>query len=176
MSEPITFRLNEVRYAMKELARALESLTHADAYASLDSEAQKAVQAMLPQLANLRVQLARTPRGENAPALDTYVEGVRIPLPLPALRAFCEKWHIVEFALFGSVLREDFRPESDVDVLVRYAAQTPRTFSDFMIMQAELEQLLGHAVEITERDSLNKSTNEFLRKSILHSAKVIYAA
>ncbi len=59
---------------------------------------------------------------------------VQIPLPMDAIEAFCQKWQIIEFALFGSVLRDDFRPDSDIDVLVTYAPDADRSLADYLAM------------------------------------------
>ena len=72
---------------------------------------------------------------------------LQIELPMDAIRAFCERWKITEFAVFGSVLRDDFRPDSDVDVLVEFEpGQTPGLA--FFDIQAELSQLLGRRVDL----------------------------
>lgn len=177
MSESITPYLNEARHTAKALAQALDALLQSPNCDLLDAQTKQIIQDIQPQLANLRAALACALRPLDLPR-HAYVqlEGVQIPLPMQALADFCAKWHIAELALFGSVLRQDFRPESDIDVLIRYHDSTVRTLADFLAMQAELEALLGRAVEITEHEALNRSTNEWLRRSVLQSARVIYAA
>ena len=99
-----------------------------------------------------------------------------ITIPQAEIAAFCRKWHIVEMALFGSVLRDDFTPASDVDVLVRYAPDAPRSLKDFLAMHDELESLLGRNVEIINRESVERSANYIRRRAILNSARTIYVA
>jgi predicted nucleotidyltransferase len=99
---------------------------------------------------------------------DTGTPDVRISLPMGQIRAFCDKWKVAEFALFGSVLREDFRPDSDVDVLVR--------FVDGGRMEEELQTILEREVDLVTRNGVEVSPNSPLRRSILNTARVIYAA
>jgi len=92
------------------------------------------------------------------------------------IAAFCERWQVTELALFGSVLREDFNPESDVDVLVRFDPQARHTLLDIAQMQDELSATLGRAVDLIERAVVERSPNYIRRKAILQSAETIYAS
>lgn len=92
------------------------------------------------------------------------------------LIAFCEKWRISELALFGSVLREDFRPESDVDVLVRLGEHHPWSVLDHLAMEAELSEIVGRRVEVTSRRALEESHNWIRRREIFGTARTLYAA
>ena len=89
------------------------------------------------------------------------------------LNNFCEKWQIRELALFGSVLRDDFGQNSDIDVLVTFMDDAPWSLADFVEMKQELEDATGREVDLVERDGMR---NPFRRKAILDSSKVIYAA
>jgi predicted nucleotidyltransferase len=100
----------------------------------------------------------------------------RIPIDQAKIEAFCQKWKIVEFSLFGSVLREDFGPESDVDVLVTFAPDSHWTVFDFMRCEDELEQALGRKVDLVERVAVEQSSNYIRRKHILSSAQRYYVA
>jgi len=97
----------------------------------------------------------------------------RIPLPLTSLEALCRKWRVQELALFGSVLRDDFSPESDVDVLVTFDPEASWSAWDLIGMQEELEALLGRKVDLVEKDAVH---NPFRRREILRSHQVVYAA
>ena len=99
-----------------------------------------------------------------------------IDIPLDTISAFCKRWHVKELALFGSVLRDDFGPESDVDVLVRFEPQAPHTLLDMARMQADLDRILGQEVDLIERTAVEQSRNYIRRTSILRSAETIYAA
>jgi predicted nucleotidyltransferase len=91
------------------------------------------------------------------------------------ITAFCTKWRIKELALFGSVLRDDFCPEtSDIDVLVTFAPDYRWTFDDAMQMQEELETLFGRQVDILSKQSIEQSINWIRKQEILNSAQVIY--
>jgi len=97
----------------------------------------------------------------------------RIPLDRERIAAFCRKWHLVELSLFGSVLRDDFRPDSDVDVLIRFAPDFERKGGELLVMHEELVQLFGREVDIVERRYIK---NPFRRYHILTTRQVIYAA
>lgn len=91
------------------------------------------------------------------------------------VRAFCQRWHIVEFALFGSVLREDFRADSDIDVLVRFRGDIRYTLFDLARMAEELEGIFGRPVDLLDRQAVEQSANYIRRAAILRSAEVVYA-
>ena len=89
---------------------------------------------------------------------------------------FCSRWRIAEFAVFGSILRKDFRPDSDIDVLVTFAPDARHTLFDMVRMQEELQQMLGRDVDLVSRRGLEASRNYIRRKAILSSAQVIHVA
>ncbi len=99
-----------------------------------------------------------------------------IELPLSAIEAFCRKWKIVEIALFGSALREDFRPDSDLDFLVRFSSDAEWGLLDHARMERELATIVDRPVDIVSRDGLESSHNWIRRKAILSAARVLYAA
>jgi len=101
---------------------------------------------------------------------------INIPIDHEKIRAFCERWQITSFALFGSVLREDFRPESDVDVLVTFAPDAQISLLDLAKMAGELEQLFAREVDLVERCTVEESHNPRRRKEILTTAQEIYRA
>lgn len=86
---------------------------------------------------------------------------------------FCLKWRIREFSLFGSALRDDFRPDSDVDVLVSFAADAQWSLFDIVQMQDELKAIFGREVDLVEKEALR---NPFRRRAILSGREVLYAA
>lgn len=86
---------------------------------------------------------------------------------------FCRRWRVTELALFGSVLRDSFRPDSDIDVLVTFEPDAPWSLWDLSRMRGELEALFGRSVDLVEKKGLR---NPFRRQSILSDARVIYAA
>ena len=92
------------------------------------------------------------------------------------IAAFCKRWQVTELALFGSVLRDDFGPKSDVDVLVRFDPRARHTLLDIAQMQDELSTTLGRAVDLIERAVVERSPNYTRRKAILQSAETIYAS
>lgn len=100
---------------------------------------------------------------------------LRIALPEKAIRTYCQKWGIRELAVFGSVLRDDFTDQSDVDVLLTFAPDARHTLFDLARMGDELEAILGRKVDLLTRKSVEESPNYIRRSSILDSAQVVYA-
>lgn len=100
----------------------------------------------------------------------------RIKLDMDRIREFCERWKITEFALFGSVLRDDFRPDSDVDVLVTFASDSGVTLFDLGDIEDELSDILGRKADLTLKRGIERSSNWIRRRNILSSAEVIYGA
>lgn len=101
---------------------------------------------------------------------------VNIEIPHEKIAEFCRRWKIQEFALFGSVLREDFRPESDVDVLVSFIPEAKYSLFDLVHMQDELKEIFGRNVDLVERKSVERSENYIRRKHILDSLETLYVA
>lgn len=100
----------------------------------------------------------------------------KIHLPEVEIQRFCERWRISEFSLFGSVVRDDFRPDSDIDVLVSFAPGSRWSLFDLARMQDELEEILGRRVDLLERKSVETSENYIRRKQILSHLVPIYVA
>lgn len=97
----------------------------------------------------------------------------KIVVPLSEIEEFCRKWSVEELALFGSVLREDFTPDSDIDVLVAFQEGSHWSLLDFVDMQEELTALLGRRVDLVSKGGLR---NPFRRHEILRTRQVVYAA
>jgi uncharacterized protein len=95
----------------------------------------------------------------------------RVHVSEEAIVAFCQKWKIVEFALFGSVLRDDFRDDSDVDVLVVYGEPRNYSLSGWMDIREELELMFGRKVDLIQKKLLK---NPYSRDDILRTHRVIY--
>ena len=91
------------------------------------------------------------------------------------IAAFCQKWQIVEFELFGSVLSDDFRPDSDVDVLVTFAPGSAHRLGDLLAMEDELQLLFRRNVDLVKRKLVEDNPNYITRNNILRSAQRIYA-
>jgi hypothetical protein len=98
---------------------------------------------------------------------------MNIDVPRERIEEFCRKWHVTELALFGSVLRDDFRPDSDVDVLVTFEAGFRPALDDWLDMEDELAATLGRKVDLVEKSRVE---NPFIRRHILHHHQVLYAA
>jgi predicted nucleotidyltransferase len=96
----------------------------------------------------------------------------QIEIPHEMIKSFCRKWKIKELALFGSVLRGDFRPDSDIDVLTTFGPDASWSVFDHARMREELSALLGREADVTESTCL---LNPFRRQEILATRKIIYA-
>lgn len=101
---------------------------------------------------------------------------VRVTIPRKKLADFCNRWKVTELAFFGSVLRNDFRPDSDIDLLVSFSPRAKISLFDLVRMQSELKEIFGRKVDLVERRAIENSENYIRRKSILSNTKVIYAA
>jgi predicted nucleotidyltransferase len=97
----------------------------------------------------------------------------RIEVPRDRIEAFCRKWGVTALALFGSVLTPDFRPDSDLDVLVTFETGSRVSLFGFAEMQEELSEMFGREVDLVEKVALR---NPFVRNHVLHHNHVIYAA
>lgn len=103
---------------------------------------------------------------------DTMLAEPHIAIPREVLAEFCRRNHIRRLALFGSVLRDDFRPDSDVDVLVDFERGTKIGMFALVQIQDELADLLQRPVDLVLRDGLKP----VIRDSVVASAQDIYAA
>ena len=98
---------------------------------------------------------------------------INIEIPRDDIEDFCRRWKVTEFSLFGSVLREDFRPESDVDVLIEFAEDADWSLYDWVDMIEELKVIFAREVDLVSKRGLR---NPFRRRAILSSREVVYAA
>jgi predicted nucleotidyltransferase len=99
---------------------------------------------------------------------------LQVQLPADQLTAFCERWKVSRLAVFGSVLRADFRPDSDVDFLATFAPDSHWSLLDLAGMQCELEDLVGRRVDLVDHAALDHSRRERRRQAILSSAVPVY--
>ena len=97
----------------------------------------------------------------------------RINIPMDRIEAFCTKWKVKEFSLFGSVLTEDFSPKSDVDILIELRPGHGLTLYDWVDMIDELKAIFGRNVDLVAKRGLK---NPIRRREILGTAEVVYAA
>ncbi len=113
---------------------------------------------------------------ETMPANNLKELLQNFPLTKKEVAEFCQKWQVTEFALFGSILRDDFTPNSDVDILVTFAPQAGRSLFDLIQMRDELKQLLGRKVDVLTKQSVEQNHNWLRKQNILNSAQVIYVS
>ena len=99
-----------------------------------------------------------------------------VDLPYEAIAEYCRKWRIKTLELFGSVLRDDFGPDSDIDFLVTFAPAARWTLFDMVHAQDELASIVGRPVDLVSRRPIEKSENWIRRHSILGNARTLYVA
>jgi predicted nucleotidyltransferase len=102
----------------------------------------------------------------------TAIEGLQIDVDPEQIAAFCRRHHILRMWFFGSVLREDFRPDSDVDVLVLFEEGKTPGF-EFVTLIEELERMFGRPVDLITEPSLR---NPYMRREIFRTRQLAYAA
>ncbi len=100
----------------------------------------------------------------------------RIPLDMEKIETFCKKWQIVEFSLFGSVLTDEFRPDSDVDVMVKFVQPSMWSLKNLDEMEDELTAIIGRKADLSPKFSVEHMRNYIRRNSILNGSRVFYAA
>ncbi|HEX40577.1 MAG TPA: DNA polymerase subunit beta [Phycisphaerales bacterium] len=97
----------------------------------------------------------------------------RVQLDRDALAGFCRKWRIRELSIFGSALRDDFGPDSDLDFLVSFEPQAGWDLWDLVALRDDLMSIVGRDVDVVVREALR---NPYRRKQILSHHEVIHAA
>lgn len=98
---------------------------------------------------------------------------IQVELPQEDLKLFCTRWSVSELSLFGSVLRDDFRPDSDLDVLVSFEEKAHIGLWDMAQMVIELESMFGRKVDFIEKEGL---CNPYRKEAILAQREVVYVA
>jgi uncharacterized protein len=96
-------------------------------------------------------------------------------VPQEEILRFCQRWQICELALFGSAVRKDFKPESDVDVLVSFDEKANWGLFDHVQMRMDLESIFNRKVDLVTRHAVEQSQNQLLRKRILETAVIIFS-
>jgi predicted nucleotidyltransferase len=104
------------------------------------------------------------------------MSGTQIPIPNERLADFCRRWKISELRLFGSALRADFRPDSDLDLLVSFTSDADWSLLDHVATEEELSGILGRKVDLVSRRAIERSSNWIRRKAILESAEPYFVA
>ena len=100
----------------------------------------------------------------------------KIDIPKKQVADFCQRWHISQFALFGSALRDDFGPDSDLDILVTFTPDADWGLLDQLRMEQELAQLLNRKVDVFSKRAVERSHNWMRRQEILNTAEVVYVS
>ena len=102
--------------------------------------------------------------------------GIQIEVPKEKISAFCRRNHICGLAFFGSVLRDDFRSDSDVDVLVEFEPGQELSLMELVAMENELSEILGRKADMVERQAVEQSENYIRKRYVLQSVEKVYVA
>jgi predicted nucleotidyltransferase len=111
-----------------------------------------------------------------ASSTDPRTVSARLRCDTARLADFCRRWKITRLEAFGSVLRSDYRPDSDVDLLATFADDAHCTLFDRVRMRDELTAILGRPVDLVNRRAIERSRNWIRRAGILESAEPWYDA
>lgn len=98
----------------------------------------------------------------------------RLAISEEQLIEVCRQWKIAELALFGSVLREDFRENSDIDLLISFAPDAPQGLLTLARIKHQLEELLDRPVDLVIKEAIQEGDNWIRRQEILSTAVIIY--
>lgn len=109
------------------------------------------------------------------PTEVTKMPRIAIELPTEKIADFCQRWRVIELAFFGSVVRDDFRSDSDIDVMVQFHPEAHPTFASLDQMEEELEKMFHRDIDLVTRQGIETSRNYLRRHEILSSAQVVYA-
>jgi predicted nucleotidyltransferase len=101
---------------------------------------------------------------------------LQIEVPKLEVEEFCKRWKIIELSFFGSVLRDDFKKESDIDILVKFSPHASWGLFDLVRMEEELSQIFRRRVDLVSKKAIENSRNWIRKQNILESAEVYYAA
>jgi len=101
---------------------------------------------------------------------------LKIAVPQVEIEAFCRRHHIRRLSLFGSVLREDFGPDSDVDVLVDFDGGVDLGLLEIVSIERELSTILGRKVDLVDREEVERSDNYLRKRHILNTAETVCVA
>ena len=99
---------------------------------------------------------------------------IAVELPEAKIAAFCQKWRISRLEVFGSVLRNDFGPESDIDVLATFEPGALPSLFGLVEAELELQEIFSRPVDLLERSGVERNENWIRRRRILESARTIY--
>ena len=100
----------------------------------------------------------------------------RIEIPFELIAAFCKRWRITKLALFGSVLRDDFGADSDIDILAGFDETARHTLFDMDRMEEELKDIFGRDIDLVSWRGVERSPNYLRRREILQSAELVYGS
>lgn len=107
------------------------------------------------------------PLTDELPEPELRIANRHIAIPEETVRAFCRSWHLSSFRFYGSIMRDDFRPDSDIDVMVEFCADARPSMFDLGTMQEELEALFSRKVDLADRRSVEQSENYIRKKGML---------
>jgi uncharacterized protein len=124
---------------------------------------------MMDQLSQQAYQLKDLKLAENLKQIEK-----RLGISLITINKFCQRWNIIELALFGSILRDDFKSESDIDFLVTFSPEIKIGFKELLSIEKELKILVKRDIDLVFKNTIKNSQNWIKKRNILENAEVIY--
>lgn len=106
--------------------------------------------------------------------MDMKLLETRIGVPMTEMESFCKRWNIEKLWFFGSVLRDDFGPDSDIDILVTFEHQRTPSLFGLVDIESELKDLTGREVDVVSRRAVDNSRNYIRKQAVLDSALLVY--
>lgn len=97
-----------------------------------------------------------------------------VELPMKQIEAICQHWHITKLAMFGSAVRDDFTPNSDIDLLVQFADTTSLSFADWDVIEASFATIFDRSVDLVDWHAIKNSPNYIRRNTILKEAVILF--
>ncbi|MEK7684385.1 MAG: nucleotidyltransferase domain-containing protein [Verrucomicrobiota bacterium] len=107
--------------------------------------------------------------------MTATLSNLRLPLPMEQIASFCRRWNIARLEVCGSALREDFRPDSDLDLVATYAPKARWSLLDRVRMKLELEDMLGRKVDLLNRRALEKADSRERATALLAQTQTLHA-
>ena len=112
--------------------------------------------------------------GSNPPAPTMEIQNLN--KSNSQLAGFCKRWKVSELSIFGSALRADFSPNSDVDLLVSFTEDANWGMFDLVRMEDELKEIVGRNVDLIEKKAVERSENYIRRRGILEGAEIVFTS
>ncbi|MEI6426848.1 MAG: nucleotidyltransferase domain-containing protein [Pseudanabaena sp. ELA607] len=110
----------------------------------------------------------------NQTILQPLNTELALNLPIEQIEAFCQYWQIQELYVFGSILRDDFCDDSDIDFLYSLSSTVSWSFSNLLRAEQDLSAIVGRDVDLVSKKSIDRDRNWLRRQNIFNSMRLVY--